>query len=491
MQWAQQYRAFWADAFHEGYKTPAQVDQLVENALTAKANAIFMEARVRSNSYFRQSLEGFAEDSAVPAGFDPLEYLIQKAHARGIEVHAWYVVYPLWRTGSPPQNPQHLYHLHGPPAAGDERWLNVSSAGVETLGLDPGHPGVLPYLIDVFLEPVKRYDVDGIHLDYVRYPEDADYGYNRASIERYSRQNNKVGVPSRADGAWNQWRRDQVTALVRQLYLRVQQLRPGVKVSAATITWGNGPLTDAEYRGKDAYGYVFQDWRGWLEEGILDLSVPMNYFVETKYATYLDRWAEYQKNRQYGRGYVNGLGNYLNTLPQTLAQLDRVLRPSSLGNTPLGVCFYSYASTRSEDPAQRPNPEFYQAIGEYFKEQVAVPELPWKTRPVKGHLMGRLEVNGGEKWWADGVMVRLAGREGGEQSRRTDASGFFGWVDLAPGEYKAQIESNGRMVFESDWVRVEAGRVAEIPARLNGDQFCAGRVAQAARPKPCSKVRRG
>jgi uncharacterized protein (TIGR03437 family) len=464
----QQYRAFWADAFHDGYKTPAQVDRLVEDLKQAKANAIFYEARVRSNSYYRQSLEPFAEDASVPAGFDPLEYLILKAHAVGIEVHAWYVVYPLWRTGAAPVNPEHLYHKHGPPASGEDRWLNQSAAGVETLALDPGHPGVLPYLMDVFLDPVRRYDIDGVHLDYVRYPEDADYGYNPHSIERFNRQSGRVGRPVTREAAWSQWRRDQVTALVRQLYLRLQQVRPSAKLSAATVTWGNGPLTDAEYRGKDAYGYVFQDWRGWLEEGILDFSMPMNYFAEPRYAAYLTRWAEYQKNRQYGRGYINGLGNYLNTVPDTLAQLDRVLSPSAEGKTPLGVSFYSYSATRSDDPAQKPNADFYKTIGEYFREPAAAPELPWKTRPEKGHLMGRVEIRGGEMWWTDGLTAKLTARGGGEWQRRTDVSGFFGWVDLLPGEYRVTLESNGQQVHVSEWMTVEAGKVAETPLQLDG-----------------------
>lgn len=468
---AQQYRAFWADAFHDGYKTPQQVDRLLDDVKTARANAIFYEARVRSTSYFRQSLEPFAEDTAVPPGFDPLEDLILKAHAAGIEVHAWYVVYPLWRAGAPPLHPEHLYHRHGPPAQGVQRWLNVSSTGAETLALDPGHPGVLPYLIDVFLEPVKRYDIDGIHLDYIRYPEDADYGYNPHAVERFNRHSGRVGQPARGESVWSQWRRDQVTALVRQLYLRLQQLRPTVKLSAAAITWGNGPLTDAEYRGKDAYGYVFQDWRGWLEEGILDLSMPMNYFAEPRYSAYLNRWAEYQKNRQYGRGYVNGLANYLNTVPDTLAQVARVLEPSSEGKTPLGICFYSYASTRSDDPTQKPNAAFYQAVGGFFGEPAAIPELPWKTRPEKGHLLGRIVIDGGEPWWADGLTVQLSGRDGSVRQRRTDVTGFFGWADLPPGEYRVDVLNNGQLVFASGWAAVEAGRTAEIGANLNREEI--------------------
>ena len=91
----QQYRAFWADAFHYCYKTPAQIDQMVDDVLTAKCNTIIMEVRNRGGSYFLKSIEPPTEDSDWSPSFDALQYLIEKAHARNIEVHAWYPVTPL------------------------------------------------------------------------------------------------------------------------------------------------------------------------------------------------------------------------------------------------------------------------------------------------------------------------------------------------------------------------------------------------------------
>src|SRR3954471_24915724 len=90
--WGQQYRAFWADAFHPGYKNAAQIDQMVEDVATAKGNVILMEVRNRGGSYFLKSMEPAAEDAEWSPSFDALQYLIEKAHASGIEVHAWYPV---------------------------------------------------------------------------------------------------------------------------------------------------------------------------------------------------------------------------------------------------------------------------------------------------------------------------------------------------------------------------------------------------------------
>jgi uncharacterized lipoprotein YddW (UPF0748 family) len=472
---AQQYRAFWADAFHPGFKTAAEVDQMVERLVQAKANAVFMQARRRGDSYYLQSREPLVDDPALQPGFDPLEYLIFRAHERNIEVHAWFVVYPAWLGNTAPRDANHVWNRHGPDRQGLDNWVNYNAAGGRASALDPGHPGVLPYLVDVFLEPVRRYNLDGIHLDYIRYPEDADYGYNPASIERFNRHESRAGRPQQGEARWSEWRRRQVTSLVRQLYLRLQIERPRVKLSAATITWGDGPRSDTEFRTKDAYSRVFQDWRGWLEEGILDLAMPMNYFREPQFAGYLDRWTEFQKNHQGRRAIVNGLGIYLNPFEVTLSQSTRVLKPSELtGNRVLGICYYSYSANASGMP-EVPNPEFFRLLESYFGETSAVPELPWKVRPEGGHVAGQITVEEGPWWLNDGADVQLEALDGSvRRTLASDVSGFFGSVELPRGQYRVRVLRDGKQLHESEAQWVEPGRVTEFAVRLSGAD--AGRV---------------
>ena len=85
---AAEYRAWWVDAFHGGFKTPAEVDKLVEDATTSRTNALFVQMRRRGDVYFLESSEPPAEDVTYQPGFDALAYTIEKAHARGMEVHA-------------------------------------------------------------------------------------------------------------------------------------------------------------------------------------------------------------------------------------------------------------------------------------------------------------------------------------------------------------------------------------------------------------------
>jgi len=471
-----QYRAFWVDAFHAGFKSPAEVEQLVEDAVAARANTVIVQMRRRGDVYFLKSLEPPAEDAAYSPNFDALDYLLQRAHARGLEVHAWFVVNRLWTSGVPPKDPRHAYHLHGPHAAGDAMWMTVNSqGGVSPDSVDLGHPEVAKYLADVILEPAKHYDLYGIHLDYIRYPELGDWGWNPQAVERFQRLQNRIGWPDPADPAWSEFRRKQVTDLVRQIYLRAYAIRPSMKISAAVITWGNGPLTDEEFRRKDAYARVFQDWKGWLEEGILDLAVPMNYFAESRYAEYLSRWLEYEKDRQGRRALVPGLGVYLNTIPESLSQLGRALAPSAAGNAPWGVCFYSYASTNVLTPQGQPsvpNAESYRALGEFFGEPVPPPVMPWKAKPERGQVYGWLTVEPGAAWLKDGVTVWIESDTGGPAvCVLTDGTGFFGAVDLAPDRYRVRVERAGQELYRTVGQQVAAGQAVMFHIFLKEADF--------------------
>jgi len=158
----QPLRAFWADAFNRGFKNPADIDQMAENLSLAKANAIIVQMRRRGDSYYLRSLEPPAQDPGYSPNFDALEYLIQRAHARGIEVHAWFNVGPAWLASlGTPQDPRHIWNRHGPKASGDDMWLTISSTGAVSDSLDLGRPEVARYLAGVIVEPAKHYELAG------------------------------------------------------------------------------------------------------------------------------------------------------------------------------------------------------------------------------------------------------------------------------------------------------------------------------------------
>ena len=146
---------------------------------------------------------------------------------------------------------------------------------------------------------MRNYDVDGVHLDQVRYYEGQPlrWGYNPTSVARFNAQFNRdpSTQPLPEDPDWIAWRRDQVTALVRRVYTQTKAIKPNVAVTAAVVTWGRGPVTDADWQKQAAYSAVLQDWRSWLKQGIVDYLLPMDYFRESnEQATWFDTWTQWQ-----------------------------------------------------------------------------------------------------------------------------------------------------------------------------------------------------
>ena len=137
-------------------------------------------------------------------------------------------------------------------------------------------------------------------------------------------------------------------------------------------------MAESDWRSAEAYWRVFQDWRAWTEEGILDVAIPMVYKRDHVAAekTMFDQWNVWARSHQYNRGAMIGLGVYLNTIQGTVAQSDRA-RPGTLG-----VNFYSMA-----------NPAIDGTIAQFaaaFPDRPLLPSLPWKAVPAKGHLMGTI-----------------------------------------------------------------------------------------------------
>ncbi len=434
-------RAVWVDAFHAGFKTPAQVDQLIAWARQANLNTLFVQVRRRGDAYYDASIEPRTEDPEVAPGFDPLRYLIERARQgpQRLQVHAWLATLPVWnQRDTRPADPRHVLNTRGLDVAPEESWLMLRDDGLAWAGdgeagsyyLDPGNPAAARYTADVALEVLKNYDVDGVHLDQVRYFEgrglDRRWGYNPASVARFNAAYGRApgSQPDPGDPDWAAWRRAQVTALVRRIYLQAKAAKPGVVVSAAVVTWGKGPDGAGGWEQSAPFAAVFQDWRAWLQEGILDYAIPMDYYrEEMPQAAWLDAWVGWQIGNQGRRAVAIGLGAYLNDAEGVLAQVRRVRSAR-----PLGVALYSYAApSRAAGDASAPDPQAQaERLREVFARPAPVPELPWQARPTAGNLL--VEIPGREA-----VPVRIDGPTTREWS--TDGTGLAGGADLPPGRY--------------------------------------------------------
>jgi uncharacterized lipoprotein YddW (UPF0748 family) len=330
-----QYRALWVDAFHPGIKSAAQIEKLVADAKRANVNTLIVQVRKRGDAYFNKSIEPRASDIQGPIDFDPLDYLIRLAHSSTprIEVHAWMNVYFTGESSL-------VYTMHG------KDWGNKTNDGLTSGFLDPGVPEVAIYTHRVFMDVVHNYDIDGIHLDYVRYPG-STWGYSPASVALYRLQTGTTRVPDPADAKWQAWRRARVTNFVRDLGHEMKLEKPNLKLSGALICFGSGPADASGWSLTSAYTSVFQDWRSWLVNGYLDFGVPMNYDSDwiQREQDWFDRWINFEKDSGFANRVVVGVGAFLNYPEDTLAQIRRVLSASPGGNRVLGVAIYSYGST--------------------------------------------------------------------------------------------------------------------------------------------------
>jgi uncharacterized lipoprotein YddW (UPF0748 family) len=466
-----EFRALWVDAYHDGIKNRRQIDELVETARAGSFNALVVQVRRRGDTYYPSLIDPWAPDANPD--FDALAYLIERAHAAGIEVHAWATTLAIWNGDTPPDAPDHTFNVHGPGATGRDYWLMTSYAGEEQPGdgvyfLDPGHPDVVEYTVAIYAELAANYDLDGLHLDRIRYPvpqgaycQDQvwycqDWGYNPTSVARFQQQTGRVDVPDPLDEVWIQWRRDQVTALVRRIYLTVTAIDPRLRVSAALSSIGSAPSDDLAWETRSPYRQQLQDWRGWLEEGIVDLGLPMTYRNDEIYPADFNKWIAWEKDHQYGRGVVVGTGLYINTLQDSMDQWLRVRQPSPLGHHALGMCGYSYASHNDEGLPRRDL--INAAVTEVFTQSAPVPAIPWKDDSALGHLMGALTQPNTCRS-VDGYPVALTGPL--NRTLLTDGSGWFGAVDLPPGEYWLAAEVVTPSTTISQPVTIIAGTVTE------------------------------
>jgi len=457
----QEFRGVWVDAFHAGLRTAAEVTAVVESARAKNLNAIFAQVRKRGDAYYRGGLEPVAAD--VAPGFDPLADLVAKAHDTSggrprLEVHAWIVTYNIWnRMGAEPTQPDHPYRRF-PEWVSQKYRANDNDPVVRWDGgnypFDQGHPAVQQHTFDVVMDIVGRYDVDGLHFDYLRYSDDSSadrqpWGYHPVSVARFNALKNRTGAPLPDDAEWLQWRRDQVSALLRKSYLHVRAAKSHVRVSAALICYDPAPtLVPGSWHSSSAFSRVLQDWRAWLEEGILDLGCPMAYKTS---ATSLTNWAIFIREHQYRRASALGLGWYLNPVEQTIAQIKIARTPGPAGLRATGVIGYSHAVTNN---ASVPRATFQLALTDptiadqfdpggtpVFAQPSQPPDMPWRSDPSRASLMGEIRTMTDGRPAVDGARITLAGPV--TRSLLSDGTGFFGAVDLPAGRYTVTASSPG------------------------------------------------
>ena len=271
-------------------KQKDELRQILDKLQKANFNTVFFQTRIRGTVVYPSAIEPWDDcltgHVSKSPGYDPLAFAIEECHKRGMQLHAWVVVFPghslkktksLGKQSMPSRIPSLCMRTN-------EFWM-----------LNPGIPGTAEYLASLCGEITQNYDVDGIHLDYARYPESSIRYNDNFTYNKYGK-----GVPK------SEWKRNNVTRCVEAIHSAVKSLKPWVWVSCSPIGKYND-LSLQSSLGWNAYATVHQDAQGWLEKGIMDMLVPMMYFQAGKhYYPFALDWAENAN----GRPIVNGLAAY-------------------------------------------------------------------------------------------------------------------------------------------------------------------------------------
>jgi len=304
---APEVRALWV--VRTTLTSPEKIRSMVNAAADNGFNTLIVQVRGRGDAYYKSHVEPrAAELKDQPKDFDPLAFTIIEAHKRGLKVHAWLNTSLLANLDALPTDPGHVYNKHPewlavPKAVATElyrvspddpsyrqkivEWSKANRGELEGVYTGPANPKVRDHIYKIWMDVLKNYRVDGLHFDYVRFAS-PDFDYSRTSLRKFedwlqpqltqdqrrdlkaSLKANPLAAPTTFGEKFADFQREQVTVLVGRIYREVKKRRPEVIVSAAVFA-----------NDENAYTRRFQNWRHWLQMGILDVACPMAYSTDT------------------------------------------------------------------------------------------------------------------------------------------------------------------------------------------------------------------
>ena len=356
-----EFRGLWVSRFDwtdgQNPADPVKIDEIVANAALAGFNAIFFQVRGTADAFYTPGLEPWAQRvSGVALGqppsppWDPLAAFVQKAHAHGIQLHAYLNVYPVWGDCNHPPDaaatPEHLYYLlqevHGSTGArvNGLQWTDGNAVYCRAYQLaTPASVFTDDHLIAVATDLATRYDIDGIHLDYIR------YGGENTSCDPVSAA--RYGAACFSNPGYADWQRAQVNGTVQRFYQEVAPLKADLWLSAAVWPiyierpeWGWGGWAT------EGYHTYYQDSKAWLAAGIIDSISPMIYpaayncpdnsfWSQDKWQTLV---ADFQADRA-GRFVIPGIGAGYCTFDEIEARITLARQIDTAGHA-----LFSYGS---------------------------------------------------------------------------------------------------------------------------------------------------
>lgn len=244
----------------------AELRAILDKAAELKLTAILLQVRPASDALYESAHEPWSQfltgRQGVAPGYDPLRFAVAEAHARGLELHAWVNPFRAASNATTPLAASHVAKQH-------PEWVRRYGA---QLWVDPGEPEAREYVLGVVQDLVRRYDIDGLHIDDYFYPYPRPGGADFPDESSWQRYGAKSGL------SHDDWRRENINDFVRSLYQRVKATKPRVRVGISPFgIWRPGVPATIEAQ-LDAYGQLFADSRKWLQEGWCDYMAPQLYW---------------------------------------------------------------------------------------------------------------------------------------------------------------------------------------------------------------------
>ncbi|MEV6579078.1 family 10 glycosylhydrolase [Streptomyces sp. NPDC051582] len=294
---AAEFRAMWIASVENvdwpsesGLDAADQRDELIrlfDTAVARRLNAVILQVRPAADAMWPGAREPWSQwltgEQGEDPGWDPLGTAVAEAHARGLELHAWFNPYRVANH----TDPDRLAENH--PARRNPDWTVAYN---KKLYYNPGLPEVRAFVQEAMLDAVSRYEVDGVHWDDYFYPYPVE-GEEFDDTDAYERHGG--GFASRAD-----WRRGNTDALVREMSERVRTVRPAARFGISPFAvWRNSerdPLGSPTQAGVETYDDLYADTRKWVREGWIDYIVPQVYWQighpTADYAKLVPWWAQ-------------------------------------------------------------------------------------------------------------------------------------------------------------------------------------------------------
>ncbi|MFT5467200.1 MAG: uncharacterized lipoprotein YddW (UPF0748 family) [Verrucomicrobiales bacterium] len=393
-----------------------ELTRILDQAAALNLNAIVLQVRSECDALYDSKIEPWsywltAKQGRPPGdGIDPLPRAIEEAHARGIEVHAWFNPFRARANSKPAAAANHVTRQH-------PEWLLPAGGQV---WLDPGLREVQDRAIAVMADVAARYDVDGIHIDDYFYPYPKRVGSemratfdDSKTFQKYRSSGGKLGV--------SDWRRSQIDGFIERLSRAVHRARPAVKFGVSPFGIhrpGHPKSIEADL---DAYEHLAADSRKWLQEGWVDYLSPQLYWrindTPHSFRTLVKWWADQNtKQRHFWPGIASSrIGPSDRGAGESIDQIE-LAREFARTQTGSGHIHWSWSAIGDNKDGLR-----QKLVSGPYSEQALVPESPWlanggwrnddapriSTTFGSGNVVVRWERKAAARWWV--VQIKTGG----------------------------------------------------------------------------------